>query len=478
MVNPILIIALLLLFAFLMPLLGLLHRRLPAFATLILPAFNLYVAVNHFLKMDFIPVVIKTGGFRPPFGINLAVDHFSLFFLILVNAIGVFIALSYLLEEQDYRFHILFLLNLLGASGIILTGDLFNSFVFLEILAISSYALAGSRKEKPALEGAIKYLIIGSIGASFYLLGVFILYKVTGTLNIADIALKLQNAKSGIVYLAGMFMLVGLFVETELFPLNTWAPDVYQGAYNRIAVQFSSLISKAAIYLLFRITFLIFDDPLFYKLLLVVGLLTFVVAEFNALAQKDLKRMLGYSSIGQMGLAVLAFALYGMISHPEAFFAATLLIVNHAIAKALLFANMDNMSENATIDIRSVNPFSSLMFAIGALSVMGFPFTLGFWAKIEILGILLRTNLLFLFFLIILIFMVEAFYYFRVITNLFRGETVCRRLNPLLAFSLVVFSIFLVYQGFYPIFTFSWLNRALNALLNKAIYISIIAGGL
>ncbi len=478
MVNPILIIAFLLLFAFLMPLLALLHKRLPAVVALLLPAFNFYVGVTYFLKMEFIPLIIRTGGFRPPFGINLAIDHFSLFFLILVNVVALFIAFSYLLEEQDYKFHMLFLLNLLGASGIILTGDLFNSFVFLEIFAISAYALAASKREKHALEGAVKYLVVGSIGSSFYLLGVFLLYKVTGSLNMAFIASSLQGEKSGIVYLAGMFMLFGLFVETELFPLNTWAPDVYQGAYNRIAAQFSSIISKAAIYLMFRIVFFLFDDPLFYKLLIVMGIITFVIAEFNALVQKDLKRMLGYSSIGQMGLAVLAFALYGITSHPEAFFTALLLVVNHAISKAMIFTNLENMPEYAQVDTGKANPFSSLMFTVGALSVIGFPFTLGFWAKIEVLGILLRSNILWLFFLILILFMVEAFYYFRVISNLMRSEVVSVRLNPLLTVSLVVFALFLLYQGFYPVQTFIWTNKALNAFLNKAIYISTIAGGL
>jgi NADH:ubiquinone oxidoreductase subunit 2 (chain N) len=148
------------------------------------------------------------------------------------------------------------------------------------------------------------------------------------------------------------------------------------------------------------------------------------------------------------------------------------------ISKAMIFTNLENMPEYAQVDTGKANPFSSLMFTVGALSVMGFPFTLGFWAKIEVLGILLRSNILWLFFLILILFMVEAFYYFRVISNLMRSEVVSVKLNPLLTVSLVVFALFLLYQGFYPVQTFIWTNKALNAFLNKAIYISTIAGGL
>ncbi len=483
MVNPIWIIAILLLSAFTMPLWALIHRRLPAFIPVLVSGFNLFVALSHFFKMSIMPLVVKTGGFRPPIAIHLVVDYFSLFSLILVNFVALLLALSYLSDsEHDYRFYMLFLLNLLGASGMILTGDLFNSFVFLEIFAISGYALAASKKEKHALEGGIKYLIIGSIGSSFYLLGVFLLYKLAGTLSMADIAAHFQRERNGLFYLAGAFMLTGLAVETKLFPLNMWAPDVYQGAYNKIASQFSSIISKASLYLMFRIVFLIFDDPLFYRLLMALGLITFVIAEFNALKQENLKRLLGYSSMGQMGLTVFAFALYGQVQHPEAFFAALLLALNHALAKALIFSNLDNFGEKLEIkDLQGIftaNPLQGLVFTIGALSILGFPFTPGFWAKIEVLGITLRTSQYLLFFLLILMFMVEAFYYFRLISHMWSGAGERYGLKALVTFSVVVLALLILYQGIYPVESFLWVNKAVTSFINKALYIGLIAGGL
>lgn len=482
MVNPIWIIAITLFSIFLMPILGLINKKVTKYFAFIPLIFNLYASILIILKQQLMPSVITTGKFWPPIAINLVTDHFTALFLLLINMMAILILLSHTsLRIENPKFYTLFLLNILGANGIVLTGDLFNSFVFLEIMAISSYALAASKKDRNALEGSIKYMITGSIGSSLYLLGVFLLYKLTGSLNMAHIAGKIQGMENGLTILAGIFIIAGLAVDAELFPMNGWAPDVYQGAYSTIGAQLSSITSKAIFYLIFRIFFTIFNMPIFFKVLLYLGIITFVISEFVALSQRDLKRMLGYSSLGQMGFSIFLFGLFGVTGHPEALFAAILVAINHALSKALMFNSIVQHGDNTSFDnlkgLGTANVLNGKIFALGALSIIGFPLLFGFWAKIEAISAILRTGKIWLLFLVAAIFIIEAYYYLRFLSLYFaKNES---RICPIPAVALVSFVIIVIIisQGVYPVLSFNLVNKALIALFNRGLYLAIPTGG-
>ncbi|MEO0241495.1 MAG: proton-conducting transporter membrane subunit [candidate division WOR-3 bacterium] len=482
MVNPIWIIALTLLAIFIMPILGYINRKISGYFAFLPLFFNVYVSISLLLKQDLMPAVVTTGKFWPPITINLVTDYFSLLFLILINVLAVFVLLSHhAIRIESPKFYTLFLLNILGANGIILTGDLFNSFVFLEIMAISSYALAASRKEHKALEGSIKYMITGSIGSSLFLLGTFLLYRIAGSLNMAHIAGKIQGMENGLVILAGILIMVGLAVDAELFPMNGWAPDVYQGSYSSVNTQFSSITSKATLYLLFRIFFTVINIPVFFKILMYLGIITFILSELIATVQRDLKRMLGYSSMGQMGLSVFLFGLYGISGHPESLFAAILVAINHAISKLLLFSSIAHHGDNTNIEdlkgLGTANFLNGKAFTIGTLSILGFPLLLGFWSKIETFAAILRTGKIWLLILVALIFIAEAFYYIRFLSIYLAKDE--RRICPIPQIALVSFILVLILliQGVYPVLTLKLANQALLSLFNKGLYISIPMGG-
>lgn len=482
MVNPIWIIALTLLAVFLMPVLGYINRKIPKYFAFLPLFFNVYASIMLILKQELMPTVVTTGKFWPPIAINLITDYFSLLFLTFINIMAILVLLSHhAIRIESPKFYTLFLLNILGANGIVLTGDLFNSFVFLEIMAISSYALAASRKENKALEGSIKYMIIGNIGSSLYLLGIFLLYKIAGSLNMAHIAGKIQGIENGLVILAGILIITGLAVDAELFPMNGWTPDVYEGSYSTVNAQFSSITSKAILYLIFRIFFTVMNIPIFFKILMYLGIITFILSELVASVQRDLKRMLGYSSMGQMGLSVFLFGLYGISGHPETLFAAMLVALNHALSKLLIFTSIAHHGDNTRIEdlkgLGTANFLNGKTFAIGTLSLLGFPLLFGFWSKIETFAAILRTGKIWLLILVALIFIVEAFYYLRFLSIYLAKDE--RRICPIpqIAIASFILVLILLIQGVYPVVSLNLVNQALLSLFNRGLYLSTPMGG-
>ncbi|WP_297062106.1 proton-conducting transporter membrane subunit, partial [Thermococcus sp.] len=336
-----LLIALPLLGAFFVPLIKGLGKKAIKTYVLIITALQVGIAAWVFQQVYSTgkPIIVMAGGWKPPVGINLYIGYFAALFILIV-AMASFLMAVFNFKAVDVepidKYAMLFLLLMLGATGMIATGDIFNLFVFMEITAITAYALTAYNKTGEAAEASLKYMILGGIGSSFFLIGVALIYGATGTLNMAQIAQLAGNINPTVAQVGLALIVFGLAVEAELFPLNAWAPDAYQAAPHPITAMFSAFVVKAGLYALARVLYLLSAVGTWHnvlKLLVVMATLTVVVAEFSALRQRNVKRMIAYSSISQVGLIALAFALGTQAGVDAGVFQ----MINHAVIKLLLF---------------------------------------------------------------------------------------------------------------------------------------------
>ncbi|MDI6778720.1 MAG: monovalent cation/H+ antiporter subunit D family protein [Bacteroidota bacterium] len=375
------------------------------------------------------------GGWVPPIGIEYVVDSLSAFVSVIVVGAGFLVmiyshkSLQKELPNKEVAFHSVALLFLAGLSGMVVTGDLFNLYVFLEIASLSAYALV-SVGEKRAPVAAFRYLLLGTIGATFYLLGLGYLYLVTGSLNMADTAKIIPHLQeTGLVLVALTLMIVGIGLKMAMFPLHLWLPDAYTYAPSVGSAYLAPIATKVSAYVLIRILFTVFQ-PTFVSdkfpvtdviaWLSVVGI---VWGSVMAMAQKDLKRMLAYSSVSQIGYIGLGIGL----ANPLGFIGAVLHILNHAVMKGTLFLVSGNLYyrfSEASIpefdsSLRKKMPWTTAAFTIAALSMIGIPPTAGFFSKwYLVLGSISANNWIFVF-VIGLSSLLNVIYFFRILEKMY-----------------------------------------------------------
>ncbi|NPV88809.1 membrane bound hydrogenase subunit MbxH [Coprothermobacteraceae bacterium] len=342
-----------LLVAFLMPFLGWVTRNRKNVPTVIaagLAVFQLFFGLVVVLpKVMEKPIFVFMSAFRPPLGIALWVDAFgvALTSLIWVIALAAFVYnLSYLKVHDEMRFVILTILMATGATGVSLTNDLFNMYVFLEIASISAYALVNAYRTPETAEASAKYLILGSLATAFVLFALILIYQATRSLNMWDISFKLSNMTNGGLWLAVVSLFVGFGVEGALWPLNAWLPDAHPAAPASISAMLSGAIIKIGVLAMVRFAYLLFravipGHALFMNFLLGVAALTVIVGEVAAYRQKDAKRMLAFSSTAQIGYITL-----GVFSGNVAgFIGGVLHIFGHGISKGLAFLLSGEVAE-------------------------------------------------------------------------------------------------------------------------------------
>ena len=338
------------------------------------------------------------GGWKPPWGIAYRVDHLNAVILVLVSFLGLVAAvyarrsIEKELPEKVPLFWCLYLLLFTGLLGIVITGDLFNLFVLLEVASLSGYALVAVGHGKATVAG-FRYLVIGTIGASFYLLGIGYLYIITGSLNMADLQVLLHPLyASRATRAAFVFIFIGLGIKIALFPMHAWQPDVYTYAPSAVTVIISTAVAKTFIYALIRIVFSVFTIDFITGFLPVFNIICWIAAlavlagSIFAIAQQNLKRMLAYSSVANVGYIVLAVGLVPWTS--LGLTPAVMHIINHAIMKGCMFmAACAFIHQLGLRDVRHLTgvgrqmPFSCLALMLSALAMIGMPPGAGFISK-------------------------------------------------------------------------------------------------
>jgi multicomponent Na+:H+ antiporter subunit D len=263
------------------------------------------------------------GSWAAPWGIEYRVDALSAIMLLIVSAIGAvmmpFACNSVRHEiprERISLFYTCYLLSLTGLLGIVITGDAFNLFVFLEISSLSSYVLISLGADRRALTAAYQYLIMGSIGATFILIGIGLLYMMTGTLNMADLSMRLAGAATSRTGLAAFaFVTVGVSLKLALFPLHLWLPNAYTWAPSAVSAFIAATATKVGVYVLLRFFFTVFGTGFTFEainvgpVLIALATIGMTVASIIAFFQDNVKRMLAYSSVAQIGYIVLGVSL-------------------------------------------------------------------------------------------------------------------------------------------------------------------------
>ena len=492
--NPILLIGIPLFFAFLIAVLSPLSKKSAKYMPIIAFGANLTVALS------LIPPVLKNGvvvattaGIKPPFAINMAVDRLGLLLVVIASLLGFLVSIYntvYIQEEPSEKFYMLFTLLVTGVTWMIVTGDLFNLFVAFEVTSISAFGLVGFHRDKGSVEAGFKYLVMGSIGASLLLIGVVMLYAATGTLNMADIAQKILRFSFAQKLLPYTFIFTGLGIEGALFPLNAWLPDAHPAAPSSVSAILSGIMTTAAIYAIIRITVTVFNYYQVVIFLILFGLLTLIFGETAAFFQKDIKRMLAYSTIGQTGLFFYAFALGSTHGMQGAF----MQMINHSLAKAMLFLLVGGII--LRIGSRNIEDFAGVgrkmkvtafFFAIAAFSLMGLPPFFGFWSKLQIIFATLQgVNAYTIVFVVIVLFMslIEGAYFFKVLQLMFfrepREGVEIKEAPGWMLTAAIVLGIILLVISIYPKPIMNFANKAAADLVSRNVYINAVLhlGGL
>ena len=434
---PVLIPILPLLSALLCLIFSRIERRLGKYAVLAALAASFFSSVLLLVKVTQSGENIHyyMGGWMPSLGIEFVVDPINAVILAVISVVAFFVCMysQAFLKESEWLeqggFYALFALLSAGLLGMTITGDMFNLYVFLEIASISGYGLIALGRGKSVV-ASFRYLLLGTIAASFYLLSVAYLYAITGTLNMADMSrLLMHQLDTPNVLLAVSMLIVAFGLKMALFPLHGWQPDAYTYAHPAAAPIVAGLMSKAPALALLRYLFSIITVESIYveiglKAIGFLGACGIILGSVMANAQKDFRRMLAYSSVAQIGYIAVGLSLgsvYGLI-------AAVYHMVIHAFMKSLLFmvsGALQYRYGEVSISIDMLGglnkhmPLTTASFVVAALSMIGIPPTGGFFSKWYLLLASLEKGQFLFIAVIVASSLLNAVYFFRVIENIF-----------------------------------------------------------
>ncbi|MCS3696607.1 Na+/H+ antiporter subunit D [Salinibacter ruber] len=336
--------------------------------------------------------VTTIGDWPVPFGIVFVVDHLSVVMLIVSAIIGLAVAVYAVPDVDDARvrfgFYPFFNLLMIGINGAFLTGDLFNLYVWFEVMLISSFVLIVLGNTDEQLAGAVKYVVINLVSSLLFLSGVGLVYGMTGTLNMAELSLALSEVgQPGLVTVVAMLFLISFGIKAALFPLFFWLPASYHTPPASVSAFFAGLLTKVGVYALFRVFTLLFTQDVGYThtLLLWGAGLTMVTGVLGAAVQNDFRRVLSFHIVSQIGYMIMGLALYT----PLAILGGVFYIVHHIIVKANLFLVSGvakrlrgSFSLKSLDGLYAYHPWLATLFIIPAFSLAGFPPLSGFWAKL------------------------------------------------------------------------------------------------
>lgn len=408
------------------------------------------------------------GGWLPPFGVEIVVDAFSAFSSLVIAGISLvvfwFAALGPKEVQNETGYYTLLLLMSASMHGMVMAGDLFNLFVFIEISSLAAIAIVAIKGDSDSYEASFRYLVLSALGSGALLLSIGLIFMITGHLNMLFIMNTLAVTASqyplNVVTALG-FMLVGFGVKAALFPLHVWLPDAHANAPTASSAILSGLVVKIYIIAFVRIVYLtlglnIYEILPIREIFLVLSSVAIVSGSVLAMAQDNIKRMLAYSTVAQVGYIFLGFGLF----NERAIEGAVLHILNHAVMKSLLFLTagviIRQTGRKKISELRGIGrkmPFTFLAFTIGALSMVGIPGCAGFVSKLYLALGSLDAGRIFFAILVLVSSLLTAIYYFPVIITAYFGkESTYDAVEPERAtqLPLIVLSVAVLFFGLFP----------------------------
>lgn len=336
-------------------------------------------------------LVLYVGGWEAPFGISLVIDRLSAVMLATTALIGFAIALYatkfFTLPHRESRFYFFFFALLMGVNGAFITGDVFNLYVWFEVMLMSSFVLITLGSKRAQLEGAIKYLSLNLIGSMFFLAGLGLLYGKTGTLNMAHLAQILMDDKNAIMMnTSAVLFFIAFGIKAAVFPLFFWLPSSYHTPNITVTSLFAGLLTKVGVYALIRFFTLFFvqEQAFWHNLLLVVAGLTMVIGGMSASIYYDSRRILSYHIISQIGYMIMGLGIFT----PLAIAGAIFFTIHNMLAKTNVFLVAGIINKlRGSFDLKKVgglfnsNPAVAVVFIIPGLALAGVPPVSGFFAK-------------------------------------------------------------------------------------------------
>jgi multicomponent Na+:H+ antiporter subunit D len=458
------------------------------FIVLVLVIISSALILNHVHTVG--PIVYRFGGHASRLGIEFVVDPFSAFFTTFVVILAT-IVYAYScgdategIEEKEYgRYYILLFILLMSMFGILYTNDLFNTYVFIEILSITTCSIISIKRKKETYTAAFRYVMLNEIGSLSYLFGVALIYMATGYTNITLVGAALENVwvlyPTNILIALG-FMIVGIGIKAAIFPFHIWLPDAHSSAPSTSSAILSAIVVKVYILVFAKLLFRVYGIDILNELNipLILGIVAgvgMVMGSIFAIAQKDVKRMLGYSSVAQVGYILLGISLVSISGLYAAFFH----IISHGLMKTALF-----LSVGAIIyykKTRKVNDFDGLgfimpvamgVFSIAALGMIGIPLTSGFISKLNLgIAVLDKGQVIFLIVLIISSLLNVIYYLPIIILAFLKNEKYKYRLQTIektpkmMLIPLIVLGLFILGLGVFPNMLKELIDAAVASLI-------------
>ncbi len=498
---PILAILLPLFAAFLMPVVGILARRRGVKHARELFAIGTMIAVFIIVASMMSEVwggevlVYQLGGWSPPWGINLTVDGLAIQMALMIAGLGTLVMIysaEYMRRDTGLSyFYTLALLLMAGMMGVVLTGDLFNFYVFLEIMCIASYALVAFRRDSNSIEASIKYLFIGALGTSLILLSIAMIYGFVGSLNIADLGAKLAVFSGGavptILVVSLALFVTGIMIKVAMVPFHIWLADAFTAAPTAISALLAGPAAVVGIYWVARLPYLPFGMPIGI-LLVTLGVASMVVGVLMALTQRDFKRMLAYHVISQKGYMVLGIGL-GALGAALGTQGGLFHLLNHSIYKCMLFmcagavlfrTGSQKFDELGGLGKRM--PITMVLFLIGALAISGIPPLNGFVSKYTIYLAGVNAGLPLITAVAVLVSALTLASFMKAFSSVFLGQRPKRLQNvkeapKLMLFPTGVMAAICIAIGLLPALGFNIVGPAGAAAENSNNYIGEVIGG-
>lgn len=504
---PILAIALPLLGGFFSPIINLIAERIErpklrdGFALVII-ALTLAMVIDVALQAFGGEIIVyQLAGRAPPFGINLAIDGLAALVGIAAAGLSLLViiySITFIESETGIgKYYTLILILTAGMMGVAFTGDIFNLYVFFEVMSIPSYALVAFYRSGKSIEASIKYIVIGTVGTTSILLGIALVYGLGGSLNIADLAVRLsafggQLPTLGIVAL--ILFITGFGIKIGMAPLHAWLPDAYQSAPSSISAILAGGTTIVGLGALLRVTYLLFGVIDVGKIFIVLGIVTMVLGAFMALVQSDLKRLLAYSGISQMGYVLMAVGLgtlagstFGILGIEATGIEAGLFhMFNNVLYKSLLFlcagAVVYRVGTSKLEELGGLGremPITASLFLIGALALAGIlPFN-GFWSKLMIYGVAFNSfNILgpILTVIAVIISALTLAYLLKAFSMVFLGTTPMdtsdvKEIPDYILFPMVILAGLCIVLGILPQIGIKIAEPAQKILLNNSHYV-------